>query len=96
MTRWERPDRSEGGFAVIIVLALLLMMSAFLVGNNVVLYQLHHRLQLIDARQIKQFDPPDPVLVNGVEPSRAERGFDDEESELEEVAREPASKEDAP
>jgi hypothetical protein len=96
MNRWERPDRSERGFAVIIVLALLLMMTAFVVGNNAVLYQLHLRLRLIDARQIRQFNPPDPAPVIGVEPSRTEGGFDEEDSELEEVARKPASEEDAP
>jgi hypothetical protein len=96
MNRRQRPDRSARGFAVIIVLALLMMMTAFVVGNNVVLYQLHHRLRLIEARQIKQFNPPDPAPVISVEPSPAERGVDDEESDLEEAAREPTLTEDAP
>ena len=46
--------RSERGFAVFVVLVLLVAMAALTIGNNVALGQLQRELHLIESRQVRR------------------------------------------
>jgi hypothetical protein len=42
---------SRSGFTVLVVLALLLIMASFAIGNNIALHHLQRELRLIERRQ---------------------------------------------
>lgn len=45
------------GSAVVVVLALLLLIVAFLAGNDVTLRSLRRELQIVDERQLQKYQP---------------------------------------
>ncbi|HOB99696.1 MAG TPA: hypothetical protein PKM43_13270 [Verrucomicrobiota bacterium] len=51
---------SERGSAVIVVLALLLLILAFMAGNDVTLRSLRREMQIIEERQLRKYEPPEP------------------------------------
>ena len=50
--------RSQQGFAVLVVLVLLLMTMALVLSNARVLGQLKGNLDQVEQRQLKQYHPP--------------------------------------
>ena len=50
---------SERGSAVIVVLALLLLILAFMAGNDVTLRSLRREMQIIEERQLRKYEPPE-------------------------------------
>ena len=48
------------GSAMILVLALVVIMTALVIGNGVVLHQLHQQLRIVDQQQQRRFEPPRP------------------------------------
>lgn len=51
---------SERGSAVIVVLALLFLTLAFIAGNDVTLRSLRREMQIIEERQLRKYEPPEP------------------------------------
>ncbi len=50
----------ERGSAVVVVLALLLLTLAFMAGNDVTLRSLRREMQIIEERQLRKYQPPEP------------------------------------
>jgi type II secretory pathway component PulK len=48
--------KSERGFATLIVLTLLLMITAVVIANGLVLHHLRSEIQLIERRQQERFN----------------------------------------
>jgi hypothetical protein len=57
-----QPSRNAGerGMAVVVVLAVLVLILAFMAGNNVTLRSLHREMQLIEQRQLRKYELPHP------------------------------------
>jgi hypothetical protein len=54
--RIERKSKSESGIAVLIVLALISFMVAFIAANSGALFHLKREIQLVDRRQQKRWN----------------------------------------
>ena len=51
------------GSAVIVVLALLVLIMAFMAGNNVTLRSLRQDMQIIEERQLRKYESLKPGLA---------------------------------
>lgn len=49
--------RDERGTALLVVLALLVLIMAFMAGNNVTLRALKQELQILDKHQLQKYGP---------------------------------------
>jgi hypothetical protein len=53
------PATRQRGTAIVVVLAVLVLIVAFMAGNNVTLRSLHREVQLIEKRQLRKYGRSD-------------------------------------